>query len=226
MVTIEQWFSGQKDYSTGLVLLQEMSKNKFLLQGLMRKKNQSKLEYELSKFASVKPVQAKQTPEIHLKVNPSAESERRRVVRGTHEINYDDLPRELKARWDQNRDNYKLIRSNHEKLKLMEKASDADRAKLTQKIIEMDDRIRANWEVIDNWDPNAKHDVPGLDHKRINANRKFICTNLVKIATVEDQVKKAKIAQNLQDRYNELKNANEVFAPDTIAELTQYGIEC
>lgn len=226
MVTIEEWLNSDKDYSIGLVLLQQVSKNKFLLQGLMRKKNQSKLEYELGKFASAKPVQAKPAPEIHLKVNSSAESERRRVVRGTHEINYDDLPRELKARWDQNRDNYKLIRSLHEKLKLMEKASDADRAKLTNKIVEMDDQIRTNWDVIDKWDPTAKTDVPGLDHKRINANRKFICTNLPKMETVSDPVKKARIAQNLQDRYNELKNANEVFAPETIAELTKYGIEC
>ena len=50
MVTIEQWFNGDKDYSTGVDIFRRYSKNRLLLESLTRKKNQSKLEYELIKL--------------------------------------------------------------------------------------------------------------------------------------------------------------------------------
>jgi predicted nuclease with TOPRIM domain len=236
MATITEWLE-TKDYATGVGLLAQYSKNRALLQSLGRRHMPEKLEYELRKIATAQglkpaPVAKKIQPvqrikdQVIDKMNAEPKGERLKVIRNDREVLFDDLPRELQARWTQNRDNYKEIRSLHEKLKLMEKASPEDRQPLTMRISDMDDQIRENWKMIDAWDGTTDTPAPVLDHKRINANRKFICTNIAKLNRIDDEVKRATIIQNLEDRYNELKNAGELFAFDTINDLTILGIKC
>jgi len=152
-----------------------------------------------------------------------------KVIRNGHEVNYNDLPKELRVAWDHNRDAYKEIRATHEKLKLMENATEADRAPLVQSIAKLDDQIRINWEAIDAWKqgdaPIVKNELE-LDHKRINANRKFISTNLKTLLTTTDEAKATIIKAKIQERYDELKNAGETVQPETIDELTKAGIKC
>ena len=151
------------------------------------------------------------------------------IVRGEREVKFEDLPEEMQARWNQNRDASKEIRATHEKLKLMENASDEDRQPLTARIAELDDLIRANWEAIDAWKPvpaKTKEDETGIDHKRINANRKYISTNLKKLAEDMDEVKAAKIRDQIKLRLKELKNAGESVSDATIEELKKQGFEC
>lgn len=152
-----------------------------------------------------------------------------KVIRNGHEVKYDDLPKELRVCWDTNRDAYKQIRATHEKLKLMENATDADRAPLVQSIAKLDDKIRTNWESIDAWKPGDEpiiEKVLEIDHKRINANRKFISTNLQTLKGMTDGDKSEKIKAKIQERYDELKNAGETVQPETIDELTKAGIQC
>jgi len=152
-----------------------------------------------------------------------------KVIRNGHEVNYTDLPKELRIAWDVNRDAYKEIRATHEKLKLMENATDADRAPLVQSIANLDDKIRINWEAIDGWkqgDAPIIETVLGIDHKRINANRKFISTNLKTLLSTPDPLKFVVIKAKIQERYDELKNAGESVQPETIDELTKAGIQC
>jgi|GEM_PF-1435319 len=154
-----------------------------------------------------------------------------KIIRNGKEISYDELPAEIKARWDQNRDDYKEIRALHEKLKLMEQATPEDRQPLTQRISDLDEQIRDNWEVIDSWQPgtgNGENETasPEIDHKRIQANRKYISTNLKKLQELTDSVKTAAIVTELQNRYDELKTAGETVAQETIDELTKAGVKC
>jgi len=114
------------------------------------------------------------------------------VIRNGRKVKFEDLSPEMQARWTQNKDAYKEIRATHEKLKLMEKATPADRQPLTERICTLDDNIRDNWAEIDAYEPvitDFAANAPVIDHKRIGANRKFISTNLKKLP--ETDVSKA-----------------------------------
>ncbi len=151
-----------------------------------------------------------------------------KIARDGKEISFNELSGEMKARWEQNRDSYKEIRVLHEKLKLMENATPEDRQPLTERIAKLDDLIRDNWKEIDAFVPPvpSAETAPAIDHKRMQANRKYISTNLKKLAEITDTVKKAKIVSELQLRFNEIKTAGETFAQDTLDELAKVGVEC
>ena len=245
MVTVEQWFE-TKDYGIGLALLAKNSKNRYMLQQLSRRHNPVRLEYELKKIAhpqalnfdekkSSAPVQRIKDQAIDLmnaEMDAQAESVatgKLKVVRNNREINFEDLPKNLQEKWSANRDWYKQIRSYHEKLKLMENASADDRSVLTTEIVKLDEQIKANWEIIDTWDPDqVNEELPSkiIDHKRINSNRKFISTNLKALKDNPDDAKVLAIMEKIQERYSELKAAGEVVSQETIEEMKRIGINC
>lgn len=289
---LKEWFI-EKDYGIGLVLFGQLSKNRVLLQNLIRKQNPAKLEYELKKIAAQKGIdlsfeEATSTNPNEDPVNPQSHSDqvidqmnadiltkqkleelkegaveviddmlgdmetdaenivtdklkefeaaadailsgKLKIIRDGKEVNYEQLTPVLRARWDQNRDGYKEIRSLHEKLKLMVNATDADRQPLTRRIADLDDIIRDNWVIIDSWIPEAVEAAGGIeaiDHKRIQSNRKYISTNLKKIAEISDPVKLAKVVTELQLRFDELKAAGESVTQETMNELAKVGVTC
>lgn len=253
MVTLKDWFQ-EKDYGIGLAILGKYCKNRFLVQHLGRRKKPKKLEYELRKIANrhqliasakqqvpaeeqaeVKVTQAKKqvkaeshSDHVISQMNAEPGPQRLRIIRNENEVKYDDLPKVIQALWDTNRDAYKEIRSLHEKLKLMEKATPEDRQPLTERISALDDSIRANWKEIDAWDPNthaAKQEAATINHKRINSNRKYISTNLKKLPETTNAVKKARIVAELQLRYNELKAASLSMSDVITQELVKVGVE-
>lgn len=245
MVTLENWFQ-EKDYEEGLLLLAKHSKNRMLVQNLTKKSHPGKLEYELKKVASqlkvkvikklpvkvdTKPAQLPPKTGGKKKLEKHADQDdeiKLQIIRGKKTINPDDLPEEIKKLWDFNRDSYKEIRSLHEKLKLMGKAKPEDRQPLTDRATYLDDQIRTNWEVIDAWKPGKKAEVKKddqkIDHKRINANRKYISTNLKKLQLGMDAPKAELLRDNLKIRLNELLDAGEKLNQDTIDELTKAGV--
>lgn len=254
MVTIVEWLK-TKDYGIGLAQLTKYSKNRIMLQSLSRKQNPEKLEYELRKIAKEKGIDlTKSAPEpedVDLdetgkvtdlvpgkdqesqshsdQVIDQMNADKLKVVRDGREVKYEDLSMELKARWNQNRDGYKEIRTLHEKLKLMENATPEDRQPLTQRICDLDDKIRDNWAEIDAREPasnDSAADAPGIDHKRIQSNRKYISTNLKKLPEQQDPVKAAKVVTELQVRYDELKKAGETVTQETVGELIKAGVQC
>ena len=111
----------------------------------------------------------------------------------------------------------------------MVNATDADRQPLTRRIADLDDIIRDNWVIIDSWIPEAVEAAGGIeaiDHKRIQSNRKYISTNLKKIAEISDPVKLAKVVTELQLRFVELKAAGESLTQETMNELAKVGVTC
>lgn len=242
MVTIKNWLeSADKDYETGLVLLAKNSKNRVLIQNLNRKQNSDKLEYELKKIARIsgtKVVKPKDEKSVDDPKKPSDKlvtdteaipgPNRTKIIRNDHAIKYEDCPQHIRERWDENRDSYKEIRSTHEKLKLMEKATPEDRKPLISRIDQLDKIIHANWEFIDNWDPDkeTKTTSPGnLDHKRINSNRKFISSNIKRLALVKNPQKSDKIKKELAKRVKELLDAGEKISPETLEELNKLQVK-
>ena len=152
-----------------------------------------------------------------------------KIIRDGKEVKYEDLPEDIQKRWNENRDAYKEIRATHEKLKLMEKATPEDRQPLTARITELDELIRENWEVIDGWKPGDEHEpeqeLAQIDHKRINANRKYISTNMKKLAEEKDEKKAVKLREKIQERVTELVTAGEEIKEKTVEELKELGIE-
>jgi len=233
MVTINEWFE-TKDYGIGLVLLAKHCRNRMLLQSLSRRTNMAKLEYELGKLRKLEDVVpvvdvvGEVSPPSSFKEGSALDSGEEGVVRNDSP---DNLPPELKKLWHFNQDAYKEIRALHEKLKLMANATPEDRQSLTERIASLDDKIRDNWELIDNYDPNAvtlseaEGQQPVIDHKRINANRKFISTNLKKIAAADKSDEFVQLTKAVKLRAKELLNAGETIAAKTIADLRKIGIE-
>jgi len=244
MVTINEWFKN-KDYGIGLVLLAQNCRNRILLQSLSRRKNPAKLEYELGKLrkledvvlvvdvvGEVSPPSSFSPPDRTGREGSALDSGEEGVVRNDSP---DNLPPELKKLWHFNQDAYKEIRALHEKLKLMANATPEDRQPLTERIASLDDKIRDNWELIDNYDPNAvtlspellgKGQQPVIDHKRINANRKFISTNLKKIAAADKSDEFVQLKKAVEARAIELIRNGEMLNKKTFEGLRKAGIEC
>lgn len=244
MVTLKDWFQ-EKDYGIGLAILGKYCKNRTLLQNLGRKKMPAKLEHELNKVAKLQGLIEKESPakkpaakkqaaaeshsdQVIHKMNAEPGSQRLKIVRNNTEVKYEDLPEEIQKLWDTNRDAYKQIRALHEKLKLMGKAAPEDRVPLLELIDELDGSIRGNWEIIDAWHPGdeALPELVPIDHKRINSNRKYISTNLKKLAAETDEKKAAVLQSKIQHRVTELKAAGEEMTEKTKLELKALAIEC
>ena len=249
MATLTEWFE-TKDYELGLVFLARHSKNRVLIMNLSRKRNPAKLEHELTKIANHEnlsnvPVPEVVKPESHSdqlitvmnndRENQIAKTAGLKIIRNKHAVNYEDLPEHLQQLWDENRDAAKEMRVLHEKLKLMEKASPEDREPLTVRISQLDEKVHQNWEIINKWEPGKDQgqesdkdpSAPAkkeIDHKRINANRKYISTGLKMLKGDIPANKSEKIKNQILVRYNELISSAEEVTADTIEQIKKAGI--
>jgi len=233
MATLIDWFE-RKDYGEGVALLGKYVKNKILIQNLSRKRNPGKLEYELLKIAErnkLVPEKPEVTKvEVEDKPLPAVE-ETKGTIEDPKQLNPDELPAHLKSKWHENQDSYKEIRSLHEKLKLMENGTTEDRQPLTERLASLDDVIRANWAEIDVWVPGQENEpvisateIKPIDHKRINANRKFISSNLRKLENRNFKGETGVLVLEVQKRVNELLASGEQMNIKTIDELKKFGI--
>lgn len=234
MVKIKEWLDGDRDYDAGLLLLMKHSRNRTLIRNLGRQQRPGKLIGELRRISGVTTPIAPIAPKVEEEAKEEGKTDavaRNRVQRVERELKYDDMPKELQEKWNQAKDAYKEQRSLHEKLKLMLKAPVADREPLTVRIAQLDGIIRSNWETIDAYVPGEEEKkkpaaplVP-LDHKRINANRKYISVWLRKLETEEfTEKRKENVIRELKLRYGELTGAGEAFAEETIEALTLLNV--
>jgi hypothetical protein len=208
MEKIIAWLNSERDYYQGLALLHEFSKNRQLLQALTRKSMPEKLEYELKKMVPKgvdisKPVKTIKAPPVQQKSAP----DRLKIVRNGNTIQLEDLPPRLQKLYLQNTEMYKKMRALHERAKLIK--DDVLRTPVTQQLVEYDGKVRENWAVIDSWD--GQPDVPGgaIDHRRINANRKFITDNRLKLDQIQPGSERDQLMMKMQGRIDELILAGE-----------------
>lgn len=237
MVTIKEYLCNPEDYDQGLELLKKHSKNRVLLNNLTRKENRDKLLYELGKYTNKPKAVASESKYAQLRVsrekNPAPTNQQTisgkvRIIRKRPPIMYEELPERLQKLWDVNRDLYKETRSLHEKLKLMEKASATDRQPLTKKITANDEQIKLNWAIIDDYKPGEEPEeepVQEITHKRVNANRKYISTNLTKLSKEKDLDKKSQMAEKIQERVTELVKAGIDISDKTKKQLRTHKID-
>ncbi|MEF8984505.1 MAG: hypothetical protein V5A51_07920 [Bacteroidales bacterium] len=223
---IKQWLSKGKPYEEGLMLLNKYHKNRHLRNMLARTYKPGKLERELRKISKLQQYRAKTKPQSEKKPVSDGKKQLTEVLHNKS-IKYKDLPKILQKVYDETKKLYKERASYHEKAKLLTKQG-ADKetiGNLVQKIKEADQKIRVNWEKIDNYDPNAEEteqqqsDEP-INFKRISANRKYISSNKKKL-----QQDPEKWRPKIQQRVDELLKAGETFNPNIVEELKAAGIK-
>jgi hypothetical protein len=144
------------------------------------------------------------------------------------EISLNDLPPRLQAKWEENREKYKLMRAWHEKMKLAK--TDKERAKCRAELVALDDKIAANWKEIDNYaatgETEDEHEIlltPAEQAKELNACRSFISRNITKVAGL-DGTKREELLKKLAERVATLWKYNAEIKEDTRAELAKLGL--
>lgn len=212
MEEIISWLNSEKDYFIGLTLLHRFSKNRQLLLTLTRRQMPDKLLYELKKLAPKSaPVQKSVIvpPEISLPEKEIIASDKLKIVRNNRTVALEELPIRLQNVYNETVILYKKMRALHERAKLIQ--NDNLREPVVKELAEFDERVRQNWIAIDSWD--GQPDVPGgaIDHRRINANRKYITENRVKLNDMPKGADRDQLMVKMQLRINELLNAGETF---------------
>lgn len=254
MEAIKNWINKGMDYDQGLILIAKYHKNRMLARNLTRKCIPEKLEYELRKIsglANYKPTPAAKPPTPAAKPpTPPAKPEKpiqpaqkpapaptpagykfEIVDPESRKVNKKDLPESLQVVYDTIVEKYRKARSVHEKLKLLNDAPAAVREMHVAHLVDLDMAIRGGWAQIDAWDgkpiePEPEPEKPLVDHKRINSNRKFISTNIKKMADKKlSPMKKERLKENIQERINELKMAGEEISEKTTKELIAFGFD-
>ncbi len=224
---VQEWLStpaSDRDLEAGATLMLQITRNRILHQNVIRKRNFDKIEYVLRKYIGnlvvIKPEIDESTAlENAEKAAAAVNLENSKGKRSDH----DSLPGDIQSIYDANVDFYHIMRSLHEKLKIMSddnKFSPSERLKLLNSLISADETIRENWQKYDSYDPesaNSSGKEP-LDVKRVQANRTYL-SRTAKMEEVKDKVK----AECLL-RYNELIADGQSVDQELVGRLIQLGV--
>lgn len=77
-----------------------------------------------------------------------------------NEVNYEDLPEEMKARFDENKELTIKMGTLHAKAKALGEDGDKkeERAKFMEELLQLDDKRAENWQIIDSWWANRNNE--------------------------------------------------------------------
>lgn len=235
MEEIKNWLeSEEKDFDQGYQLLAKVFKNQSILHYLQRKRDQAKLEYELSKLVpptvekAVEPgLSLNHVTDMKVSTEKVAKHDGKLKIVQSGQINYDELPEALKPIYDNTISKYKEMRSVHEKMKLAN--SDEQRAELRKTLDELDNEIESGWVVINAWIktgelPKVKKTGRTIDFKAVNAARTYISRAIEKAETTTGK-KLEKLVADLQIRVDTLVAAEAEIKPETWEKLLALGIK-
>lgn len=218
MEEIKRWLNeASPDFDQGFALFCKYSRNQSLMSYIGRKRQMEMLTYELGKLATI----GKITPNPHHKAQSimfgkkaveEVIQERVQVI-DERRIMREDLPEALRELYDQNVEDYKLLRSLHEKLKNAN--SDAGRKEFREKILKLQGEIKRRWSIIDRGEVPVEDD--SVSSARINSNRAYIS----KMLKVENLTEKQR--EMIREKYAELISAKVALKPETLQKLKERG---
>lgn len=196
MDEIRQWLdTANPDFNQGFALFCKYSRNQSLMSYIGRKGQMQMLVHELQKLAAL----PKLSPNPFYKVNitqfgvtiPVQSTVEKKVekvvVIDERKVKREDLPEEMQKIYDEIVADYKLQRSLHEKLKMAN--SDAGRADFRKKIIDLNDKIKHSWAIIDGKIPSGDQQAQTGISSQVNSARAYISKMLKKGNLTEDQRK-------------------------------------
>lgn len=224
---VQEWLStppADRNLEAGAMLMLQITRNRILHQNVIRKRNFDKIEYVLRKYIGnlvviKSEIDQSTALENAEKAAAAVNLENSKGKRSDH----DSLPGDIQSIYDANVDLYHIMRSLHEKLKIISddnKFSPSERLKLLNSLISADETIRENWQKYDSYDPesaNSSGNVP-LDVKRVQANRTYL-SRTAKMEKVKEKVKSECLL-----RYNELIADGQSVDQELIGRLIQLGV--
>ena len=231
--------SDSRDLATGAELLLRLNKNQYLHNMILRKRNFTKLEYELRKYLNIRleGLTKREVVAMEQAVLPlAAES----IDAGAPVISTDDempegnyrgkrpdhdtLPQNLQDLYERNGEIYFKIKQLFETLQQMENDTPCDRHEYLKQLDELDKAYRENWETYDTWSAVTSGPVlPVTDAptaQQLQAARKYVSTNKKKLAETGDEALREKI----QQRIDLLLSSDQGFDEDYKKELEELGL--
>lgn len=157
MNDIKIWLeSTDADYNTGLAFFIETSKNRILINYLIRKRDLYKLRYELGKLVGCKAV-ATISPQSHAPAEVKPNERLRGMLSGK---SFDDAPDLIRSIYKEIVSDYKRARSLHEQMKL--ESTDTMRAKCRGELLAIQRSNSQKWDLLDLWSETGELPVQQL----------------------------------------------------------------
>lgn len=216
------------DFGQGFDLFCRYSRNQSLMSYIGRKQGMEMLLYELQKLANAPRLSENPLYRVNRtrfdKTAPTDKTgttelkevtEQKVKIVDERKVNREELPDELKERYDQITSLYKHKRVLHEKMKMAN--SDAGRKEFRDEILKVQDTITFNWKIIDTALSGRVPEQPELKKINLNTNRAYISKMLAK-PTLTDEQREA-----VKQKVEELLSLGEKLKPETLANLKKKG---
>ena len=219
----------ERNLEAGATLLLQITRNRVLHQNVVRRKNFEKIEYVLKKYMNEHKNEIPQTDAAgddtededtsNESLNPLTVE-----MRGKRK-DHDSLPEEIQMIFVANTEKYHMMRSLHEKLKLMsedDKFSDEDRKPHLDELVKLDTQIREAWEKYDNFKAKeatgSSPNTSALDVQAVQKHRTYI-SRTAKMTEVNDKVK-----AECFKRYHELVSDGQKVDQKIVDRLVELGV--
>ncbi|MFA6400893.1 MAG: hypothetical protein WCX31_04600 [Salinivirgaceae bacterium] len=173
---LKSWLqSPERDYNAGVTLFKELKVNPkkegffnteepeaihrnmlySLLANYHRVYNQDEKQPEKEEASNKKQSTSKNLQEVKEKLG-EVEKEiatGRVVIDKNPRVKYEDLSDELKKAYDENGENYSKVKTLHAKIKAVpaDVTNDEERKELLNEMLSIQENIKANWKLIDDW---------------------------------------------------------------------------
>lgn len=241
---IRTWLNtpvNERSIEEGATMLLQLNRNRILHQNIIRRgvRMMPKLEYELKKHLRIRDdgktlhevvtMEKVMMPAVEqLVTKPEAEHAGKRA-------DHDELPEEVQQLWDGNFERYTKIKALFEELKAMEKMQPCDRY---EKLKLLDEAEKAYREALSAYDSYVKEDNfptkteeqpvdPAELATQIGNARKYISEGKGKLKKLIDEGNEAKAAtlrEKIVERVRTIQQASAPISDDTLAELSELGI--
>lgn len=229
MKEIKRWLTEDSSFDEGLALFVRYSRNRHIARYLARKRDGTKLRYELEKIyrtraGSVATVPAPVRTD-EMAVEPAPNERLRIIVKGR--IQYDDLPEAVRQEYLRACRAHRATVSLHAKMKLVE--TNEQRRAIRDELLAQERLRAACWERIELWSaggplPSAEPAPPvEVTPKSLNAARAALSRNLKLLRETNDPRRQAEIVERLRPRVATILAAGGTFEENTEL-LEKYGL--
>lgn len=159
------------------------------------------------------------------------------IVKGKRS-DHEQLPPDIQQLWTDCADLYFRIKQLFETLKTMDKAEPCDRYEYLKQLDELDKKYRQNMDVYDHYvigqnpdgqpekTPASSDEDPKVLINKINASRKYLSENKIKLAELKDldPEKYTKLLAKVQERYDFLMAQGQNLEAEQTAALLALGV--
>jgi len=211
------------DFIQGFALFCKYSRNQSLMSFIGRKKDMVMLRYNLQKLSEMGDIRPNPNATIHevrfnkflTSANTQEENEKVKIV-DERRVKREDLPEELVVVYDSIVNDYKLMRSIHEKMKNAN--SDSGRKEFRDQLTAIELQVKSKWAQIDGQLINGKKtDDNSGNSFNVNTARAYISKMLKKEVLTDEQ------RSMVKQKVEELISAGAVLKEETLLKLKEKG---